>query len=595
MARVAGAIDGDFYIAAYDDVRDAGLDPVWHYCAHGWREGRNPSAHFDTRHYLTAYPDVMLSAGNPLLHYLNHGASENRQPRAPEVDDDDVQKSESQAKDRSGYDDVEWGQLGWRISVMRDRFVHAADAPIQVAWANRLHDVHYTLEEDRRVLHGDLPISMGPPGWTAGAQQLLAGLPGRVVISVSHDDAFVSVGGVQSIVMFETTDFCSRGFLCLHLRPQVTLHHTLSVTDPKRFLFGVRLNGEVAGIADEAMLGTLLDGWRDAGVAVHWVVHHLLAHSPEALAALMARHTTGRPAFWIHDYFMMCGSYNLLRNGVAPCGLNHSDATQECQVCAFGDKRHNHVKRIRGFLDDVRPIMVAPSDFVAKVVQSRWGGHAPLPPMVVEPAQLTDMRHKAPVHRLGPLRVAFVGHQAFHKGWAVFERLARVLEHDKRFVFHRFGLGKSCLPFIESHAVKVSAQMPHAMIDQVRASQIDVVICWSLWAENFCFAVHEMLAAGTFVVYRKGQGHVDHVLRERGGSQSHGLAGEAELVHYFISGRVLKDYADATCYQGNLVWQNGSAVALDIEQTEDCMLHERDVLLSRPRADPVPERASAPS
>lgn len=454
---------------------------------------------------------------------------------------------------------------------MRERFVHAANAPAQVAWADRLHEVHHTLERDRRIQQGEFPAVTEPPGWTTGAQAQLAERPKSVIISVSHDDAFASVGGVQNIVMFETADFCSRGFLCLHLYPLTHLHHALSAADAKRFLFGVRLNGKVAGIADIAMLETLLDGWRDANVAVHWVVHHLLSHSPGALAGLIARHTIDRPVVWIHDYFMMCSSYNLLRNGLVPCGLNRSSVTHECQVCAYGEGRSQHVKRMRSFLAQIRPIMVAPSAFVAEAAQSILGRHAPAA-IVVEPAQLMNLKNR-PIHREGPLRVAFVGNLVFQKGWAVFERLARAMAHDRRYEFHRFGLGEPCPPFIQNHTVRVSAQSPSAMIDQLRAARIDVVLCWSIWAESFCFAVHEMLAAGAFVVYRSGQGHVDHVLREHGGRQSHGLAEEAELIQYFSSGRVLKDHADAICRQGELVWQNGSALVLGFGQTQSRLLH----------------------
>lgn len=72
--------DGDFYLAAYPDVAASGVDPYWHYLAHGAGEGRNPNPMFETRYYLERYPDIAENGVNPLVHYFEHGAAELRDP-----------------------------------------------------------------------------------------------------------------------------------------------------------------------------------------------------------------------------------------------------------------------------------------------------------------------------------------------------------------------------------------------------------------------------------------------------------------------------------------------------------------------------------
>ena len=47
--------------------------------AFGWKEGRDPSAGFDTLGYLAVNPDVAAVQVNPLDHYLMHGIYEGRQ------------------------------------------------------------------------------------------------------------------------------------------------------------------------------------------------------------------------------------------------------------------------------------------------------------------------------------------------------------------------------------------------------------------------------------------------------------------------------------------------------------------------------------
>ncbi len=75
--RESGLFDEAWYRSRYPDLASV-VDPVQHYCAHGWREGRNPSAAFDTLFYLATSPDIKEAGMNPLLHYVLAGAAEGR-------------------------------------------------------------------------------------------------------------------------------------------------------------------------------------------------------------------------------------------------------------------------------------------------------------------------------------------------------------------------------------------------------------------------------------------------------------------------------------------------------------------------------------
>jgi serralysin len=70
--------DTNGYLATYTDVKDADVNPLAHYNAFGWHEGRDPSVNFDTTSYLAAYPDVAAAHVNPLWHYIQFGIHEGR-------------------------------------------------------------------------------------------------------------------------------------------------------------------------------------------------------------------------------------------------------------------------------------------------------------------------------------------------------------------------------------------------------------------------------------------------------------------------------------------------------------------------------------
>jgi len=69
-----------WYHERYPEVAEK--DALTHYLSVGWKEGRDPSEAFSTRHYLAAYPDVKAAEMNPLVHYLRHGREEKRRIRA---------------------------------------------------------------------------------------------------------------------------------------------------------------------------------------------------------------------------------------------------------------------------------------------------------------------------------------------------------------------------------------------------------------------------------------------------------------------------------------------------------------------------------
>jgi hypothetical protein len=79
---IIGGFDPQYYLAHNPDVASASVDPLAHFEAFGWREGRDPNAYFDTEGYLAHYADVAAAGVNPLQHYAEFGWREGRDPSA---------------------------------------------------------------------------------------------------------------------------------------------------------------------------------------------------------------------------------------------------------------------------------------------------------------------------------------------------------------------------------------------------------------------------------------------------------------------------------------------------------------------------------
>lgn len=76
----AGLFDANHYQIINNDVFESGMQPLAHYCAFGWREGRNPNFYFNTKWYLATNAEVARLGINPLVHYLLAGEAADRRP-----------------------------------------------------------------------------------------------------------------------------------------------------------------------------------------------------------------------------------------------------------------------------------------------------------------------------------------------------------------------------------------------------------------------------------------------------------------------------------------------------------------------------------
>jgi hypothetical protein len=80
IVEQSGLLDGDWYLAANEDLANSLADPLTHFCNYGWREGRQPNFYFDPTWYRATYPQAAVDAGNPLVHYVLEGEHRGNQP-----------------------------------------------------------------------------------------------------------------------------------------------------------------------------------------------------------------------------------------------------------------------------------------------------------------------------------------------------------------------------------------------------------------------------------------------------------------------------------------------------------------------------------
>ena len=75
--KIASWFDTDYYRSCFPKGT-APDDPVSHYLRVGWKQGRDPTPWFSTRHYLAVHEDVAATGMNPFVHYCLTGSREHR-------------------------------------------------------------------------------------------------------------------------------------------------------------------------------------------------------------------------------------------------------------------------------------------------------------------------------------------------------------------------------------------------------------------------------------------------------------------------------------------------------------------------------------
>jgi hypothetical protein len=477
--------DADFYLAANLDVAKTGIDPLDHFLAGGWREGRDPNSTFSVKDYLESYPDIAAAEINPFVHFLGAGRAEGRTART---------------------------ELGFRYEIIK-RLVPLEARVAAVARA-----------EARLKLGTTAALAKGLARATTGLADLH--------ITFSHDDYTANTGGVQLCLQREGARIRALGRDHLHLYPAKPWP-VVRVRGEDGHL-GVLLNGKALGVfSPKTVIAALATG---AGAVKSgkrsFAIHSLLGHNASETADLLAAAGLEAGFFWLHDFASLCAGFHLMRNDVEDCSAPPPESPA-CGICVYGPWRARHVTEHERLFERLSLTVVAP----AQVTLDLWKAKAGYPNAgeIVLPHARLVVRGPAPAAPDGrPLRIAYAGMPAAHKGWEIFRDLMAKYADDPRYRFIHLG-GRAAVGVpLEFHKVTVTDAAPRAMQDAIEKHEIDAVLIWPLCRETFSFIAYEAVAAGAAVITGPDSGNVAAFVTQTG----HGLvlAGEEALTAAFEAG-----------------------------------------------------------
>ena len=500
LALVRSTFDTEFYLANNPDIATLeDVDSAKHYCTSGWKVGLDPTPVFSTNYYLESNPDIRDAGINPYWHYLVTGKKE--------------------------------GRLALRPGG------HLAEALLYTT----------TLEDMVTVWRSKPPVKdmLTVNNLCAKILDAARDKPKGLMVSVSHDNYRDNFGGVQYCIQREENTAAERDMLYLNLSPYQPLPRLAHENEEPDSPVTILLGGQVLGVAPMSALTETMQNLSSTLPEIKMVIHHLLGHSPEQIVKMVRATGSDRCWLWLHDFFTLCPSSALQRNNILFCGgpLPTSNA---CSLCLFGAERRTHLARITALFEELSVHVIAPSQFTANFWSERSNlAYASLTVnehMVVKKTK----RHKKKPQTKRPITVAFAGFPAAHKGWQAFQRLVhneqnKQLPTPVRFVY--LGLSDISMSGVESIDVRVTAEKPDAMIRAIAEHDVDIVLHWANCAETFSFSTHEAIAAGAYVLTNPRSGNVAAVVKQF----DHGavIADQSDLDAFFSDGRIEKLVAKA--------------------------------------------------
>jgi hypothetical protein len=189
-----------------------------------------------------------------------------------------------------------------------------------------------------------------------------------------------------------------------------------------------------------------------------------------------------------------------------------------CGFCYYGDYRKRHLKEFERFFFRLQPKIVCPSEDANiryRVFMERFG----FPELRMLTLRHIDVSVTSSRSRsLGrPLRIAFLGHPVYHKGWNLFIKLFESRELSRLCDFFHFGSSETPIGHgLKFVPVDTVSQGADAMATALKINEIEIAFCWSLCRESFGLTAHEAIIGGARLIVNNCSENIIRLVNETG-------------------------------------------------------------------------------
>ena len=329
------------------------------------------------------------------------------------------------------------------------------------------------------------------------------------VLAFAHDYFSENVGGIQTCMSLEHGHLESKGGDYWTIFPQ---KFSLGLqTSPNLILTnGEEIIGDFLGCQLPEVLH-LLEGMvilNEGSLIIE--IHSLLGHDPGIIQGAISQLMLKDFYFYLHDFYSICPSLKLMRNGHTFCGGPESNSIS-CRVCFFGDVRKVHEARISALVELPEMKLIAPSLAAKDVWLTSTKSNKPvevIPHISLHPLQNRGWKEGR------RRRIGYVGNPVAEKGWDKFLLLIERF-HTK----YEFILFSKDDPRIENcrFVPLVNKSRDTEFTKKILLdNEVDCVLIYPNWPETFSLVTVEAISAGAYVITNYDSGNVQSLVSTYG-------------------------------------------------------------------------------
>ena len=337
------------------------------------------------------------------------------------------------------------------------------------------------------------------------------------VLSISYGNFFNCTAGTDKVILAQRDMLESVGISHIHIFPcSIRLPFT-----NKRFTryWGVIIDGHTLHqlYTPNEVIQILARIMKNTKILKEIHVHHLLYVNINQLEKILDVFVVPIK-FYLHDYYTICLQHNLLKNNIAYCGKG-AVSQNKCAGCNYYFRSRDHYTKIKKIFNKYQDRMhfISPSKVAKDIWCSAYPEYEKIATVIYHQSFVGRyLKNSEVILDEEPLKIAYVGTQTINKGWKQWRNgIRQAYELGCNEKYYHFGNTNDKIPYVEKVPVFFTSGKINAMVEALRANNIDVVVLWSICPETYSYTYYESTAANTFIITNKYSGNIAAMVFER--------------------------------------------------------------------------------
>lgn len=335
------------------------------------------------------------------------------------------------------------------------------------------------------------------------------------VLAISHDSFQAFTGGIQTLINDEMRTLAKEGVSQIHLCPLERIDQLSK--DAEHLNLIVSVDGKALAVADAPSMVAVLQKL-GAGECRSIQIHHTMNWNLSLIDKLLETVKATPKFFWLHDYYSVCRSYNLLRNDRAFCNAPPLNSNS-CSICRYGPSRPGHMGSFKALFERWNFAFLTPSQKAADVWLKAYPEYASrlkiTPIYHLEPTTSQNVREDSKDRKI---RIAFPGIAYEFKGWSLWRKLVEALQTNPNYELLHLGqkvgeLQRTAFPE-RFRRIRSGPSNPDALPKAFQEEKVDIIFYCPIWPETFSLIAYEAHAAGCWTLSTEDSGNVAAYITE---------------------------------------------------------------------------------